>query len=141
MVPQPTPRAADAATPWGGGGGWSATTRRCCHRWAILLFCSMAHGSCVLAGNNVNWEWVADREFGEVEMTGLEALQSVQYVTVKGKRFVVLDAEDWEALIEWLEALEDLEIAREALVALQRARGDREKAGWLPWEEIRGELE
>ena len=74
-------------------------------------------------------------------MTGLEALQSVQYVTVKGKRFVVLDAEDWEALIEWLEALEDLEIAREALVAFQRARGDREKAGWLPWEEIRGELE
>ena len=74
-------------------------------------------------------------------MTGLEALQSVQYVTVKGKRFVVLDAEDWEALIEWLEALEDLEIAREALVALQRARGDREEAGWLPWEEIRGELE
>ncbi len=73
-------------------------------------------------------------------MTGLEALQSVQYVTVKGKRFVVLDAEDWEALVEWLETLEDLEIAREALVALRSAKGDREKAGWLPWEEIRGEL-
>jgi len=73
-------------------------------------------------------------------MTGLEALQSVQYVTVKGKRFVVLDAEDWEALVEWLETLEDLEVAKEAFVALRRAEGDREKAGWLPWEEIRGEL-
>jgi len=74
-------------------------------------------------------------------MTGLEALQSVQYVTVKGKRFVVLEAEDWEALVEWLETLEDLEIAKEAFGALRRAKGDREKAGWLSWEEIRGELE
>jgi len=87
------------------------------------------HGACVLAGDHV------------VEMTGLEALQSVQYVTVKGKRFVVLDAEDWEALVEWLETLEDLEVVKEALVALRRAEGNREKAGWLPWEEIRGELE
>ncbi len=74
-------------------------------------------------------------------MPGLEALQSVQYVTVKGKRFAVLDAEDWEALVEWLETLEDLEIARQALAELRKANGDREKAGWLPWEEIRGELD
>ena len=74
-------------------------------------------------------------------MSGLEALQSVQYVTVKGKRFAILDAEDWEALVEWLETLEDLDIARQALVALRKANGDREKAGWLSWEEIRGELE
>ena len=74
-------------------------------------------------------------------MSGLEALQSVQYVTVKGKRFAVLDAEDWETLIEWLETLEDLGIARQALAVLRKADGDREKAGWLRWEEIRGELE
>ena len=74
-------------------------------------------------------------------MLGLEALQSVQYVTVKGKRFAVLDAEDWEALVEWLETLEDLGIARQALTALLEANEDREKAGWLRWEEIRGELE
>ena len=74
-------------------------------------------------------------------MSGLEALQSVQYVTVKGKRFAVLDAEDWEALVEWLETLEDLDVARQALAALRKANGDREKAGWLSWEEIRGELE
>ena len=30
-------------------------------------------------------------------MTVLEALQSVQYVTVKERRFAVLDAEDWDA--------------------------------------------
>jgi hypothetical protein len=36
-------------------------------------------------------------------MTGTEALQSVQFVTVKGKRLAVLNAEDWEALVEWLE--------------------------------------
>ena len=74
-------------------------------------------------------------------MLGLDALQSVQYITVKGKRFAVLDAEDWEALIEWLETLEDLDIAKQAFAALQEANGDRAKAGWLPWEEVRGELE
>ena len=47
-------------------------------------------------------------------MTGLEALQSVQFVTVKGKRLAVLSAEDWEALIEWMEDLEDTRIARTA---------------------------
>ncbi len=73
-------------------------------------------------------------------MPGLEALQSVQYVTVKGKRFAVLDAEDWEALIEWLETLEDLEIARQAVAALGKAGGDQERAGWLKWEEARREL-
>ena len=47
-------------------------------------------------------------------MTGVEALQSVQFVTVKGKRLAVLSAEDWEALIEWMEDLEDTRIARTA---------------------------
>ena len=31
-------------------------------------------------------------------MTGLEVLQGVQFVSAKGKRFAVLNAEDWEAL-------------------------------------------
>ncbi len=74
-------------------------------------------------------------------MSGLEALQSVQYVTIKGKRFAVLEAEDWEALIEWLETLEDLEMARQAAAALRKAKGDREKAGWLRWDDVKGELE
>ncbi|MBN2005026.1 MAG: hypothetical protein JXA21_16830 [Anaerolineae bacterium] len=46
-------------------------------------------------------------------MSGLEALQSVQFVTAKGKRFAVVDEDDWEALIEWLETLEDTHIAAE----------------------------
>lgn len=41
-------------------------------------------------------------------MSGLEVLQSVQFITSKGKRFAVLSADDWEILIEWLETIEDL---------------------------------
>lgn len=74
-------------------------------------------------------------------MTGSEALQSVQFVTVKGKRFAVLSADDWEALIEWLETVEDLAIAKEAFAQLKAAEGDRTKAGWLKWSEVSEELE
>ena len=61
-------------------------------------------------------------------MTGIEALQSVQYVTVKGKRLAVVDADDWEALIEWPETVEDTGIAREAYARLKAAGGDRSGA-------------
>ena len=74
-------------------------------------------------------------------MTALEALQSVQFITVKGKRLAVLSAEDWEALIEWLETLEDVQTAREALARLDAAGGDRAQAGWLKWEDVESELE
>lgn len=47
-------------------------------------------------------------------MTGLETLQNVQYVTVHEKRFAVIDADDWEALLEWLESIEDVEAAQQA---------------------------
>ena len=74
-------------------------------------------------------------------MTGLEALQSGQYVTVKGKRFAIIDTDDWEALIEWLETLEDVRIAQEAFAQLEAVGGDRERAGWLQWDEVKEELE
>ena len=74
-------------------------------------------------------------------MAGLEALQSVQFATVKGKRVAVLSAEDWEALIDWLEGIEDLQIVRQACAELRAAGGDRRKAGWLEWEAVRGELD
>ncbi len=74
-------------------------------------------------------------------MSGLEALQSVQFVTVKGKRFAVLDVEDWEALIEWLESVEDVQTARQAFAELKAAGGDRERAGWLKWSQVENELE
>ena len=74
-------------------------------------------------------------------MTGVEALQSVQYVTVKGKRFAVLSAEDWEALIEWIETLEDVDIAKQAFAELRSVGGDRKKAGWLEWKDVEDQLE
>jgi len=73
-------------------------------------------------------------------MTGLGALQSVQYVTVEGRRFAVVDLDDWEALIEWLEDVEDTQIARQALEQLQAANNDPVKAGWLSWGEVKDEL-
>ena len=73
-------------------------------------------------------------------MSGLEALQSVQFVTTKGKRFAVLTAEDWDALIEWLETVEDTQIVQNALAELRAAGGDRERAGWLEWKKIAGQL-
>ena len=73
-------------------------------------------------------------------MTGIEALQSVQYVTVQDKRLAVVGLDEWEALIEWLETLEDVQIAREAYDRLKAAGGDRERAGWLKWDEIKDDL-
>ncbi len=72
--------------------------------------------------------------------TGSEALQSVQFVTVKGKRLAVLSADDWEALIEWLETIEDVAIAKEAFARLKAAGGDRAKAGWLKWSDVADDL-
>jgi hypothetical protein len=73
-------------------------------------------------------------------MTGLEALQSVQFVTTKGKRLAILRAEDWETLIEWLETLEDAQIARQAFAELKAAKGNRRRAGWLKWDAVKDEL-
>ena len=73
-------------------------------------------------------------------MTGLEALQSVQYVTAKGKRFAVVSIDDWEAMIEWLETLDDIAIAQQAYEQLEAANGDRARAGWLKWNDVKDEL-
>lgn len=73
-------------------------------------------------------------------MTGLEALQSVQFVTVNGRRLAVLHADDWECVVEWLETLEDVALAQEARRALQAASGDRQQAGWLRWDDVKDEI-
>ncbi len=73
-------------------------------------------------------------------MSGPDALQSVQFVTRKGKRFAVLSAEDWESLVEWLETLEDAQIARQAFAELKAAKGSRHRAGWRKWETVEDEL-
>src|SRR5207244_10376334 len=69
-------------------------------------------------------------------MTGLDALQSVQFVTKKGKRLAVVSAEDWEALMEWLQTLEDVQIARQAFADLKTAKGNRRRARWLEWDAV-----
>ena len=74
-------------------------------------------------------------------MTGTQALQSVQFVTVKGKRLAVLTAEDWEAMVEWLETVEDVQVAQQAFEQLKAAGGDRKRAGWIGWDEAEKELE
>ena len=58
-------------------------------------------------------------------MTGLEALKSAQFITVKDQRLVILTAEDWDALIEWIEDLEDAKIVKQSLSELKMASGDR----------------
>ena len=101
----------------------------------------LSQGRFALQEQIVRYTW--DRAFGDWEvreMTALEVLQSVQYVTVKGKRLAVVGAEDWEVVIEWLETLEDIEAAREAHEALKAAGGDRDRAGWLRWDEVKEEL-
>jgi PHD/YefM family antitoxin component YafN of YafNO toxin-antitoxin module len=73
-------------------------------------------------------------------MTALEAVQTVQFVTVRKKRFAIIDAEEWQALVEWLETLEDLQIFKESYEALAQAGGDRQQAGWLPWLDVSDEI-
>jgi len=73
-------------------------------------------------------------------MTGLEALQAVQYVTVKKKRFAMIEEDMWEKLIEWLESMEDSQVIKQAYSELAVAGGSRERAGWLRWDDVREKL-
>ena len=74
-------------------------------------------------------------------MTALDALQSPQFITIKGKRFVLLETDDWEALIAWLEDKEDEAIIQQAYARLAEAGFDREKAGWMAWEKVKEMIE
>ncbi|GAB4431933.1 MAG: hypothetical protein Kow0031_13210 [Anaerolineae bacterium] len=73
-------------------------------------------------------------------MTGLDYLQSVQFVTARDKRFAVLEIEAWESLIEWLETIEDIQAAQQALAELKAAGNNRQQAGWLKWDDVKAEL-
>jgi len=74
-------------------------------------------------------------------MNGVELLQSVQFVTVNEKRFAVIDAEDWDALVDWLEEVEDRQIVRKALEELAAAGEDRRRLNWPEWHTVAKELE
>lgn len=73
-------------------------------------------------------------------MTGLEALQSVQFVSVEGRRLAVLDADD-ESLIEWLETVKVAVAVKHASLTLQAVGGNRDQAGWLRWDDVKQVLE
>ncbi len=73
-------------------------------------------------------------------MTGLDVLQSAQFIDVHGKQFVVLGADEWEVLMNWLEDLEDLKIAQLALSHLKKFQQNRSAAGWLKWSDVESEL-
>lgn len=65
-------------------------------------------------------------------------IPSVQFVDApNGRRLAILDAEDWEGLVEWLEDLEDQRIVRDAL---DRLRAGPEASGAIPLESILDEL-
>ncbi len=61
-------------------------------------------------------------------------IDAAGFVTVNGRRLAVLDGQDWDALIAWLETLDDVGLARQTLAALRAVGGDRATAGWLRWE-------
>jgi nitrate reductase NapAB chaperone NapD len=83
--------------------------------------------------NDINARW-------RDTMTGTEALQSVQFATVKGKRVAVINAEDWEALVEWLETVEDISMAREAVRIMKAVGRDRGEADWVEWDQVKDQI-
>jgi len=64
----------------------------------------------------------------------------LEIVTSKGRRFAVVEMDDWEAMIEWLEDQEDLRLVQQAYAELKAAGGNRRRAGWLKWDEVREEI-
>ena len=72
------------------------------------------------------------------EQSLAQILASVQFLsTPDGQRLAVLDADDWEGLIEWLEDLEDRRIIQDAL---HRLRAGPEDSGAIPLEAALNEL-
>ena len=68
-------------------------------------------------------------------------MQSVEFINLQGKQVAVLNLEDWQALIEWLDTLEDVQIVRKAFDELKAAGGKRKRTGWLKWDDVEQELE
>jgi hypothetical protein len=54
---------------------------------------------------------------------------------------VLLKITTWERILEALEEAEDIATARQALAELEAAGGNLEKAGFVPWEKVRADLE
>jgi hypothetical protein len=65
-------------------------------------------------------------------------LRSVRFVVGRNGRptAVQMDMEAWSALLDWLEEHEDRALVRATIAQL---RDGPQKAGALPWEDVRGE--
>jgi hypothetical protein len=74
----------------------------------------------------------------QTPQTVAEALQSVQFVVGQDghQTGIYLDAAGWEALLDWLEDLEDRALVQAALPRLQMRP---EQAGALRWDEVEAE--
>ncbi len=70
--------------------------------------------------------------------TALSALQDVQFIVDReGQQTgVFLSLDDWEALLDWLEDLEDRALVRSIL---PRLRQGPDRAGALPWARVEAE--
>ena len=73
----------------------------------------------------------------------LAVTQEVQFVIgAEGKpTAVLLDIATWERILEAFEDAEDVALTKRALAELDAAGGDAEQAGYLPWEQLRAQLE
>jgi hypothetical protein len=53
---------------------------------------------------------------------------------------VLIDISLWEQILDALEEVEDIQIAKHALASIDAVGGDLEKAGFLTWASARAEL-
>jgi hypothetical protein len=53
----------------------------------------------------------------------------------------VVDIALWKRLLAWMEDQQDVSEARAALAELETAGNDAERAGWLRWDDVRGDLD
>ncbi|MFQ5633319.1 MAG: hypothetical protein ACE5I1_31525, partial [bacterium] len=49
---------------------------------------------------------------------------------------VLLDIQNWEAILDWIENITDTEIAINVLQELKAAAGRPQAAGWLEWDKV-----
>lgn len=73
-----------------------------------------------------------------MQPTLTEAIPAVQFITAPdGQRLAILPANEWEAFIEWLTNLEDLQIIQHHV---DRLRVGPEKSGAVPLETVLDDL-
>jgi len=58
-------------------------------------------------------------------------------VTDEDRWLASSDLDEWQTLVEGLETREDMEIAKDTYAQLEAAGGERARAGWLKWDDVR----